>query len=51
MPRPSLGSQAKTEVASVRLTKAEADALRVRYGTTTKALRSLVASVVTLEQK
>lgn len=47
MPRPALGTQAKTEVASVRLTKDEAEALRAQYGTTTKALRALVASVVT----
>lgn len=46
MPRPALGSQAKTEVAHVRLTKAEADALRARYGTITQALRALIATVV-----
>lgn len=46
MPRPALGPQAKTEVASVRLTKAEAQALRERYGTTTMALRVLIASAL-----
>lgn len=51
MPRPALGPQAKTEVASVRLTKAEAQALRERYGTTTMALRVLIASATVKKQE
>ena len=50
MPRPSLGAAAKTRVINVRVTKAEERQLIARYGTPTRALRTLIASVTTHPQ-
>lgn len=49
MGRPALGPGAKSVTASIRLTPAEAEKLTAIYGSPSKALRSLVASVVTRE--
>lgn len=43
MPAPSKGTQAKTVVASIRLTEAEAQALRAKFGTLGAALKALTA--------
>lgn len=43
MAYPSKGSAAKTVVASVRLTEAEAAALRAKYGSVGAALKALTA--------
>lgn len=51
MPKPRLGSAAKTQVLTVRVTQDEKDALTDRYGSPTKALRALIASVVTREER
>lgn len=50
MPRPSLGSAAKTEVITVRVTPAERAALEARYGTAAKGLRALLASITVKEE-
>ena len=42
MARPRLGSAAKNTVGSVRLTRAEAEALEAEFDTVNKALRALV---------
>lgn len=51
MARPSLGAAAKTKVASVRITEAQERALIARYGSVTRALRTLIASVPVEEKK
>lgn len=43
MPQPSKGSQARTVVASVRMTKAEAAALEAKFGSVGTALKALIA--------
>lgn len=50
MGRPSLGKQAKTKVISIRVTEAQARALAERFGSPTRALRALIATVTTQEK-
>lgn len=47
MGRPPLGAAAKSKVASVRITPAQEEALIDKYGTVSRALRALVATVPT----
>lgn len=45
MARPKLGAAAKSATIAVRVTNRERDILTARYGSPTKALRALIASV------
>jgi hypothetical protein len=51
MARPPLGSSAKRIVGSVRLTKAESEALEAEFGTVNTALRALVNAHFAAQKK